>query len=331
MNQAGRRRFLAAEGALLVATLVAPLAAGAQRAARLHRIGFVSPTQPGPRNDAFLQGLRELGYVSGRDVTIEMRFADGRPERIPALVEEVIGLDVDVLVVGATVGARAAKRATSTIPVVFAGSSDPVAGGIVTNLAHPEGNVTGLSLTYGDGFAGKWLELLKEAAPGLSHVAALWSSSNAAAARFVKELAAAARTLKVRLDVHHCADLAGLDAAFAAIGTSGAQGLIVTPSPFAATHRDRLVRFAASKRLPAMYFVDDFADAGGLMSYGPSITDSYRRAATYVDRILKGAKPGDLPVEQPTRFALTINLKTAHEIGLKIPQSFLLRADRVIE
>lgn len=321
-----RRRLLLATGALLIA----PGSARAQRA-RVHRIGFISPTAPGPRNDAFRQGLRELGYIEGRDVVIEMRFAEGRPERLPALVEELIRLNIDVLVVGATIGARAARNATATIPIVFAGSSDPVAGGIVTNLARPGGNVTGFSTAYGDGFAGKWLELLAAAVPGLSRAAALWSSSNAAASSFVSELQGAARTLHAGLDVHHAGDPAELDRELAAIGRNGAQGLIVTPSPFAATQRDTLVRFAASRRLPAIYFDESFADAGGLMSYGPDIADTYRRAASHVDRILKGARPGDLPVEQPTKFHLVFNLRTARAIGLVIPQSLLLRADRVIE
>jgi putative ABC transport system substrate-binding protein len=327
MRRPGRRQFLVAVGTLLAA----PIGAGGERARRVHRIGFVSPTTPGPRNEAFMRGLRELGYVEGRSVDVAMRFGEGRPERLPALVDELIRSRVDVLVVGATIGARAAKKATMTIPIVFAGASDPVAGGIVANLARPEGNITGLSLAYGDGFAGKWLELLKEAATDVSHFAAIWSSSNSAAARFVQELEAAARRFDARLDVHHAADLAELEYALTAIGRGDARGLIVTPSPFAASHQNKLVRFAASKRLPAIYFVEDFADAGGLMSYGPSIVDTYRRAAVYVDKILKGAKPGDLPVEQPTKFELVVNLETAKALGLGIPQSILLRADRVIE
>lgn len=320
-------------GTLLALLLLAALARGvrAQQPAKVPRIGFVSPVSPDPRRDAFVQGLRELGYEDGRNVAIEMRFAEGRPERLPALAAELVRLQVDVLVAGATIGARAAMEATRTIPIVFAGSSDPVAGGVVANLARPEGNVTGFSLAYGDGFAGKWLELLKQAAPDVSHVAALWSSSNAAAARFVKELEAAARTHGVRLDVHHAANPPQLEEATAAIGAGKAQGLIVTPSPFAASNRRRLVEFAARRRLRAMYFVKDFVDAGGLMSYGPSIVDTYRRAASYVDRILKGAKPADLPVEQPTKFELAINLRTARELGLKVPQAVLLRADRLIE
>ena len=309
----------------------APLAAEAQRAQRVYRIGFLSPTSPDPRRDAFLQGLRELGYVEGHNVHVETRFAGGRPERLPGLADELVRLKVDVLVAGATIGARAAKRATTTIPIVFAGSSDPVAGGVVANLARPEGNITGFSFAAGDLFAGKWLELLKEAVPNVSHVAALWSSSNAAAARFVKDLHVAARVLNVRLDVHHAANLPELDEAFVAIGGSKAGGLIVTPSPFSVTHRGRLVQFAASKRLPTIYFAADFVNAGGLMSYGPNIVDTYRQAATYVDKILKGAKPADLPVQQPTKFDLTINLKTARALGLKIPPPLLLRADRVIQ
>ncbi|TAK51102.1 MAG: ABC transporter substrate-binding protein [Betaproteobacteria bacterium] len=326
MADSRRRNWLLATGALLVA----PVIASAQRPGT-YRIGFVSPTRPGQRNEAFLQGLREHGYVDGRDIVVEMRFADGRPERLPGLVQELLRLDIDVLVVGATIGARAAKKATSAVPIVFAGSSDPVAGGIVTNLARPGGNITGFSTAYGDGFAGKWLELLKEAVPSVSSVAVLWSSSNAAASRFVTELQAAARELQVNVGVYHAANLAELDKALAAIGGSGAQGLIVTPSPFAATQRDRLVEFAASKRLPAVYFVENFPDAGGLMSYGPSIADTYRRAASHVDKILKGARPGDLPVEQPTRFQLVVNLRTAQALGLTVPRVLLLRADRVID
>jgi putative ABC transport system substrate-binding protein len=310
MGQVGRRKFLVAGGGLLVA----PLVAEAQRAEKVYRIGFVSPTSPGAGNVAFVHGLRDLSYREGQDISVELRFAEGQPERIPGLLDELIRLKVDVLVVGATIGASAAKKAT-TIPIVFAGSSDPVAAGIVATLARPGGNITGISLAYGDGFAGKWLELLKEAAPDVSRFAALWSSSNAAAAKFVKELQVAARVLNARLDVHQAANLPELGDALAAIGRTGARGLIVTPSPFAATQRDRLVRFAASAGLPAMYFADDFADAGGLMSYGPSIDDAYRRAAAYVDKILKGEKPGDLAVEQPRRFELTINLRTARALA----------------
>lgn len=302
-----------------------------QPAQRVHRVGLVSPTSPGARSEAFLAGMKALGYTEGHNVRIEMRFADGQADLLPGLVAEVLQQKVDVLVVGATIGARAAKNASSTIPIVFAGSSDPVAGGIVSNLARPEGNITGFSLAFGDGFAGKWLELLKEVSPRVTQFAALWSSSNPAAARFVKELQTMARTLNVRLDAHRASSLPELDASLAAIASSTARGLIVMPSPFAVSKKETLVQFAADRRLPAIYFAEDFAVAGGLMAYGPSVTDSYRRAAMHVDKILKGAKPADLPVEQPTRFELVINLKTAKALGLTIPQALLLRADEVIQ
>lgn len=322
MGQLRRRTFLFACGALLAA----PLA----QAQKVYRIGFVLPQSGGARRDAFLQGLRELGYNEGRNIHVETRFAEGRPERLPALIDEVIGLKIDVLVVGATLGALAAKKATMTIPIVFAGSSDPVAGGVVTNLARPEGNITGFSFAAGAGFGEKWLELLKEAVPSVSHVAALWSSSNAAASRFVKDLQSAGRVLRVSVDVHHAASLPQLDEAFAAIAASEARGLIVTPSPFSVTHRRKLIEFAASRRLPAMYFAEEFVEAGGLMSYGPSIPDTYRQAASYVDKILKGAKPADLPVQQSAKFDLAINLGTAKALGLQVPQAVLLRAARVV-
>jgi putative ABC transport system substrate-binding protein len=306
-------------------------AALAQSGATLPRIGFLSPVAPDARRDALVEGLRELGYVDGKTMRLEMRFAEGKPERLAGLAAELVAWAPDVLIAGSTIGARAAKKATGTIPIVFAGSSDPVAGGLVSNLARPEGNVTGFSLAYGDAFAGKWLELLKEACPELSAAAVLWSSSNAAAARFVREIEAAAKSLGVRIDAHHAANAAQLDAALAGIAASGADGLIVAPSPFAATRRRQLIAFAAEKRLRAMYFVADFAEGGGLMSYGPSIVDTYRRAATYVDRILKGARPAALPVEQPTRFELVINLKTARALGADIPRAVLLRADRTID
>lgn len=322
-----RREVLLAGAGLLAAAALAR----AQPARKIHRIGFVLPTARGARHDAFIEGLRELGYVEGRNVRVEARFADGKPERLRALIDELIALDVEVLVVGATIGARAAKEATRTLPVVFAGSSDPVAGGVVGNLARPEGNVTGLSFAASEGFAGKWLELIEEAVPGVSPVAVLWSSSNASASRFVSDLRNAAHGLKVELVAYHAADVRQLDDALSAIGASKARGLIVTPSPFYLTQRRRLVEFAARRRLAAMYFVEEFVEAGGLMSYGPSIIETYRGAARYVDRILKGAKPSDLPVEQSDKFDLAVNLATARALGLQIPPAVLLRASRVIE
>jgi putative ABC transport system substrate-binding protein len=291
----------------------------------------VTSTNPGPRSEAFLLGLREAGYVQGRDIEVELRFAEGRPERFALLVDELLQRKVDVLVVGSTLGARAARQATSTVPVVFAAASDPVAGGIVTSLARPGGNITGFSMAIGDGFAAKWLELITDAAPRAMHIAALWSPSNPAATGYLRELSAASVKARVRLDAHQAADPATLDAALAAIGQSGARGLVVMPSPFAASQQDRLIGFAAQRRLPAIYFAEEFAEAGGLMSYGPSYRDAYRAAAGYVARILKGEKPGDLPVQQPTRFELVVNLRTARALGLELPRSILVRTDRFIE
>ena len=325
-----RRAFLAT---LTGGLLAAPLAAEAQSAGRVYRIGIISPTSLFPEHPshAFRQALRELGYVEGQNVIIEQRFAEGQAERFPELLAEAIRLKVDVLVVGSTPGVLAAKRATATVPIVFAGVPDPVAQGVVASLARPGRNITGISMAIGEGFAAKWVELLKEAAPSVSHLAVLWNSTNPAAATFVKEVQAAARVLNVKLDLVAVGNVTQLDSAFAAITASPARDVIVTADPFFYTNRIRLVQFAASRRLPAAYFVRDFVDAGGLMAYGPSLAESYRRAATDVDKILKGAKPGDLPVEQPTKLELVINLKTAKALGLTIPPSLLLRADQVIE
>ena len=321
---------------LLLAGSVATQAQQAQQAARVYRIGHVSPTSPPttpstPFN-SFRQALRELGYIEGQNVIIEERYAEGRSERLPELVAELIRLKVDVLVTGSTVSALAAKRATTTVPIVFATAFDPVATGIVGSLARPGGNVTGMAMGVGgSGFGGKWVALLKDAIPNLSHAAVLWNSANPASAPMVREAQAAARTLKVKLDLLDAGDPTNLDRAFAAISASGAQGIIVTNDPFFNASLAKLAQFAASKRVPAVHFSKQFVDAGGLMAYGASFEDSWRRAATYVDKILKGANPADLPVAQPTKFELVINLKAARAIGLTIPPSLLLRADQVIE
>lgn len=312
--------------------LAGSLAVHAQEAAKVQRVGFVAPGSPDRQFDAFRRGLRELGYVEGKNVIVEARFAEGRSERLPGLVAELIALKVDVLLAGSPLGAVTAKKASTAVPIVFAGVGDPIASGIVANLARPGGNITGVAVGVGGAaFGEKWLELLKEASPGVAHVAVLANRSNPSNSPFLQGVEAAARTLKVKLNVFDAANADELDRALAAIGASGAQGLIVTADPFFPEKRDALVQFAASKHLPAMYFFKLFADAGGLMSYAASLEESYRRAATYVARILKGAKPADLPVEQPTRIELTINMKTARALGLKIPQSLLLRADHIIE
>jgi putative ABC transport system substrate-binding protein len=315
-------------GAMLFALSVS---AEAQQAKKVHRIGFVSATSPGPPIDALRQGLKERGYVEGKNIIVEARFAEGRSERLPELVAEVLRLKVDVLVVSSTPTVLAAKRANTTVPVVFVGLNDPVGTGIVESLARPGGNFTGVTMGVGGvGFGGKWLELLKEAVPGVSHVAVLSNPANPANAPFVAEIQEAARALKVKIDVHDAGNAANLDRAFDSIGTSGTQGIIVTPDPFFSSNRAKLVQFAASKRLPAMYYIKLFVDAGGLMSYAASLEEYYRSAATYVDKILKGAKPADLPVEQPMKFEFIINLKAAKQIGLTIPQWTLTKADRVI-
>jgi putative ABC transport system substrate-binding protein len=308
------------------------VAAQAQQLPRVYRIGFVGSDASGPQIDAFREGLKELGYVEGKNVILETRFAEGRSERFPELIAQVLRLKVDVLVVGSTPAARAAKKETTTVPIVFASLFDPVGAGIVASLARPGGNITGAAIGVGgSGFAGKWVELLKEAVPDLSYVAVLANSANPANAASLRDIEAAARPLKVKLNVLDVRSTTHLDRALVTISTSGAQALIVTNDPFFTPNRTKLVQFAASNRLPAVYFFKVFADSGGLMVYGASLEDSYRAAATYVDKIFKGAKPADLPVEQPTRFELVINLKAAKALGLTIPQTLLLRADRIIE
>ena len=316
---------------LLLATAAA---AEAQQPAKVYRVGFVSVelASPSPQFDAFRQGLGELGYAEGKNVVLEARFAEGRLERLPGLAAELIRLKVDVLVAGSPAAAVAAKKASSAVPIVFAGVGDPVASGIVGSLARPGGNITGVAVGVSDpAFGGKWLQLLREVIPRVSHVAVLANRSNPSNSPYLKGVESAARTLNVKLDIVDAGNPAELDRALAAIAASGAQGMIVTTDPFLFAVRATLVSFAASKRLPAMYFFKNFADAGGLMSYGASLEESYRKAATYVDKILKGAKPADLPVEQPTRFELVVNRTTARALGISIPQSILLRADQVIE
>ena len=317
---------------LVVVFLAAPLGLEAQPTTRVRMIGVVSATSPEIAwVDVFRQGLRGLGYVEGRDIRIEQRFAAGRPERFPDLIAEMVHLKVDILVVASAPGALAAKRATTSIPIVFLGVGDPVAQGVVPSFARPGGNITGLSLAFGERFAGKWVELLREAVPGVSHVAAMLSSSNPANVTYRKEIQQSAKVLGVKLELFSVSDREQLDAVFKAIIASRATAVIVAAAPLFSVHLPQLVEFAARNRLPAMYSFREYVEAGGLMAYGPSFTDSWQRAAIYVDKILKGAKPADLPVEQPTKFELVINMKTAKALGLTIPPSLLLRADQVIE
>jgi len=328
-----RRAFIRTISASL---LTASLAAEAQQAAKVARIGYLAndPSTSPYLRETFLQGLRDLGYVEGRNLVIEYREAEGKADRLPALAAELVALKVDVILAGgSTLGARVAKQATSTIPIVFAAVGDPVESGLVTSLARPDGNVTGLS-SLAPELVGKRLELLTQAVPGVSRVAVLWfpgALGERTDKVMLREAEAAARGLGVRLQFAEARDPADFDRAFSDMTSAHAGALTLLPSnPFLREHR-RLVDLAAKNRLPAVYTSREFVDAGGLMSYGANQPDLFRRAATYVDKILKGAKPGDLPVEQPRKFELVINLKAAKALGLTIPLSVLGRADHIIE
>jgi len=333
LNRVQRRQWLIAAGALLAK----PLDADARQAAKVVRIGYLSANlASGPHlRDAFLQGLRDLGYVEGRNVVFEYRDAQGKRERLPALAAELVALKVALIFVGG--GTRvtlAAMEATKTLPIVFTDVGDPVESGLVTSLARPGGNVTGLSILSPE-LVGKRLELLTQAVPGVSHVAVFWQPGGGLGERTGKDMLkgaeVAARALGVRLQFVEARGSADFDRAFSDMTRARAGALTVLPSPMLNNERRRIVDLAAKNRLPAVYPLRVFVDVGGLMSYGANLADMFRRAATYVDKILKGAKPGDLPVEQPTKFEQVINLKTAKTLGLSIPQSLVARADQIIE
>ena len=320
---------------LTLSLTLAPLAAEAQQAGKIDRIGYLSPSPAAanPLSEAFRQGLRDLGYVEGRNVVIEYRSAEGKLERFPALAAELVALKVDVIVAPSTPAALAAKQATKTIPIVFTAVADPVASGLVTSLARPGGNVTGLSLLTPE-LVGKRLELLKQAVPGVSRVAVLWHPG-ALGERTEKDMLkatdVAAQALGVRPQFVEARGPEDFDRAFSEMTSARAGALTVLPSAMLFFERRRLVDLAAKSRLPTVFTWRESVDAGGLMAYGPNQADFNRRAATYVDKILKGAKPGDLPVEQPMKYELVINLKTAKALGLTIPQTLLQRADHVIQ
>ena len=322
-----RQRELALTLAVALAVVLVPLVPQAQPPGNVPRIGVAISSAPSPNADALRRGLAELGWVEGRNILIEYRYTKGERERYPAVVAELISLKVDLIVAGAGT-AIAAKHATRTIPIVVPVAADPVAVGLVSSLARPGGNVTGLSMNNSE-ITTKRVEFLREILPKVERVAVLRDSATDAAQLGATQ--ATARSLGLRLQVLSAARPEEFDGAFAAARKADAQALIVFTSAFFNTHRRRLVDLAAQNRLVAVYEHRDFPDAGGLMSYGPNITEMYRRAATYVDKILKGAKPADLPVEQPTAFQLVINLKTAKALGLTIPHSLLLRADHVLE
>lgn len=336
-----RRAFLAAS----IAVTAAPFVAAAQPPTKTWRIGYLGPGSPsaGARLlESFRQGLRELGYAEGQNISIDYRWAEGRPDRLPALAAELTQLKVDVIVTYSNAGVAALQRATRTIPIVFATVADPVASGYAASLARPGGNITGLT-GLADEVSRKWVELLREAVPTVFRVAVLTVSRTLAAnplssdpcrdqnCRLWQVIEGAAKAVNAMPQLHAIAGPDEIEQVFAKLIKSRAQGLIVLPHAVTNAHRARIVSLAAGQRLPGMYPDSDYVEAGGLMSYAPNHSDQHRRAATFVDKILKGARPADLPIQQPTAFELAINLRAAKALGQTIPPSLLLRVDRVIE
>jgi putative ABC transport system substrate-binding protein len=318
---------------LSAALLALSFPAQAQQPLKVPRIAFlsaVSPSSISPRTEAFRQGLRELGYVEGKSIVIEYRWAEGKFDRLPDLAAELVRLKVDVILSGGPTATRPAKEATVTIPIVMAFDDDPVGSGFVASLARPGGNITGLS-TLAPEISGKQLELLKEIVPRLSRVAVFGTSTRSGNAQALREIELAAGALGVQLQYLEVLDAKDIEAVFRAASKGRAGAVLALASPTLLLQRTQIAGLAVKNRLPAIYDRAEFVEDGGLMTYSVSITDLFRRAATYVDKILKGAKPADLPVEQPTKFELVINLKTAKQIGLTIPQSVLYRADKVIK
>ena len=328
-----RRAFM---GTLAGGLLAAPLAAEAQQAGRVSRIGYLSlfsASNPYPPSEAFWQGLHDLGWVEGQNIAIERRFAEGKARRLADLAAELVRLRVDLIFAETTPAARAVKQATTTIPIVFSPIADPIGSGLVANLARPGGNITGITFMAPE-LGGKRLELLKQAVPGMTRVGVLLrpgDPSEATVKSVLEQTEAAARALGVQLLRLEAQGPNDFDRAFAAMSRERVGGLILIPSAMFIDERRRIVNVVVKNRLPAMFYFREFAEVGGLMSYGPNFRELFRGAATYVDKILKGAKPGDLPVEQPTKFELVINLKTAKALGLEIPPTLLARADEVIE
>jgi putative ABC transport system substrate-binding protein len=325
-----RRAFI---GTLTGGLLAAPLAAEAQQAGKMARIAVLGATRPEdlPQWEGFRQGLRERGYVDGQNIAIDYRWAQGRFERLPALAAELAGLKPTVIVAFVTQSSVAARKATSTIPIVMVAVADPIGAGLVPSLARPGGNVTGNSSVSVE-VTGKSLELLKEVAPERRRVAILWNPANAVFQnQMVKEAEAASRRLGLQVQIIAARDASEIDKAFQLMTRERAEALAVLSDPTFIAARTQIVALAVKGRLPSVSGNRQYADTGGLMSYGPNFYELYRGAADYVDKILKGAKPGDLPIEQPTKFELIINLRTAKALGLTIPPSLLQRADQVIE
>ena len=327
------RTALALIVTLTLGTVAGPVTAEAQQAAKVPRIGVLHPGAQATSSHfaaAFDQGLHEHGYRQGQNIALERRFAEAKAERISEIAAELVRLKVDVIVTSTDVGIAAVKLQTQTIPIVMANSTDPVGTGFVGSLARPGGNVTGLS-SISPELSGKRLELLKEALPALSRVAIVWNPDVRGGVLDYKETESAARSLRLQLQSVEVNRADDFDRAFAALASGRAEALTVATFSLAFRNRSQIASLAQKNRLPSMFGLREYADAGGLMAYGPNYADGWRRAATYVDKILKGAKPGELPVEQPTKFELVINLKTATALRLTIPPSLLRRADQVIE
>jgi len=318
---------------LVVVVLTIAIMAEAQQTGKVPRIAYLTlvPLSANvARVEAFRQGLRELGYVEGKNIVIEWRSGEGKVERLPSLISEVVNLKVDVIVTSGPQATRPAKKATTTIPIVMAFDTDPVGNGFVASLARPGGNVTGLSALSPE-LTGKRLELLKEMVSRLSRVAVLGSSSEPGNAKALRETELAAAAFGMHLQYLDARSSNDIETAFRAASKEGAQAILMLENAVFGSHRSQITELAMKSRLPAMYFEARYVEAGGLISYATSFTELSRRAATYVDKILKGAKPADLPVEQPTKFELVINLKAAKQIGLTIPPNVLARADKVIK
>jgi len=318
--------------AMAFLVVAAPFVAQAQGSVSRPRVAFVGAESSSTSQhflDAFREGMRQHGY-DGNTMTLEARWAEGRGERFPEIIDDLVRSRASVIVTISLPAALAAKKGTSTIPIVFI-ASDPLGSGLVPSLARPGGNLTGLSIFLGSDFSSKWVELLKEAAPKVSRVGVLWNPANPANLSYMPVLRAAAQKLGVKLQPAEAREPDQFERAFASMAADGAQALIVVIDPLTVRYRARIVELAAKNRLPAMYGFREFAEAGGLLAYGVSVPSLCRRAAVFVDKILKGTKPGDIPVEQPTTFEFVVNLRTAKTLGLTIPPSVLLRADHVID
>jgi putative tryptophan/tyrosine transport system substrate-binding protein len=324
-----RRAFIAGLGS----AAAWPVVARAQQGDRMRRIGVLLPTDENPegkrRHSAFVQALADLGWTDGRNMRMDVRWYGDDSNRIRTLAQELVGLQSDIILTGATLATAAVQRETRTIPIVFANVGDPVVDAVVLRLDRPGGNATGFAL-FEPTLGGKWLELLSEIAPGLKRAAIMYPD-NPAASPYVLSVETAARSLKIAPITAPVHDDVEIETAIIALGREPGSGLVVMPSPFMTTHRAQIISAAARGNVPVVNILPEFAREGGLLSYGPNTVEPFRRAASYVDRILRGEKPGDLPVQFPTKFEMVVNLKTAKALGLTVPQSILLRADEVIE